>query len=202
MNKQTLLRHLEARGFSAEILKAFHVVKREDFLPLALRRQAYLDEALPLGIGGATLSQPSTIAFMLSLLDIGKGQRVLEIGSGSGYVLSLLAELVGTKGRVVGVDIVPELVALARGRLRRKRTVTIVEDNGLRGVPDEAPFDRIIVSAAAHSLETVQRLSERLKRRGVLVAPVRNALVQLKKKNGKTMVREFQGFVFVPLREA
>lgn len=200
MNKRELLAHLKEKGFSGEILEAFRAVKREDFVPSGLRTQAHEDTALPLGIAGATISQPYTIAFMLSLLGISKGQCVLEIGSGSGYVLALLSELVGTQGRVHGVEIVPALAAHARERLKAKRTIEVITGNGFHGLPEQVSFERILVSAAAQ--EIPEHLIAQLKPGGVLVMPVGNTIVQVKKEGAALLTNTFQGFVFVPLRGA
>ena len=96
MNKIQLLKSLKQEGFSKDIIDAFFRVKREDFLPENMKRRAYEDTALPIG-DGQTISQPYTIATMLSLLNLKKGQKVLETGSGCGYVLALISEIVVTK---------------------------------------------------------------------------------------------------------
>ena len=93
MQKEQLIESLKREGFSSEILRAFEKVKREDFIPSELRDEAYVDAPLPLE-KGATISQPFTIAFMLNLLELKKGLKILEIGSGCGYVLALLAEII------------------------------------------------------------------------------------------------------------
>src|SRR3989344_2033114 len=101
-NKASLLENLKSRGFSSKILRAFGKVRREDFLLEGLENFAYCDSALPIGVG-ATISQPYTIAFMLNLLELKTWQKILEIGSGSGYVLALLSEI--TDGKIYGVEI-------------------------------------------------------------------------------------------------
>src|SRR3989344_6374615 len=106
--KQILLENHKEKLFSKEILSAFEKVKRENFVPENMKDRAYEDTALPIGFKQA-ISQPYTIATMFSLLKIKKGQKILEIGSGCGYVLALLSEIVGRKGKVFGIEIVPEL---------------------------------------------------------------------------------------------
>src|SRR3989344_3364583 len=103
MNKAQLLKSLKAQGFPEKILDAFGEIHREDFVPENLKEYAYYDEALPLE-SSATISQPYTIAFMLNLLELKKGQKILEIGSGCGYVLALLNEI--TKGKIYGIEII------------------------------------------------------------------------------------------------
>ena len=100
MNKTQLLNSLKQKGFSQQILNAFESVKREDFIPQELKSNAYEDIPLPIG-KGQTISQPYTIAIMLSLLDLKKSQKVLEIGSGCGYVLALISKIVGDNGEVL-----------------------------------------------------------------------------------------------------
>src|SRR3989344_3741507 len=108
MSKPQLLSSLMEKSFSEDIISAFSKVPRENFVPKALEERAYEDIALPIGYG-QTISQPYTIARMFSLLELKKGQKVLEIGSGCGYVLALLSELVGKKGKVFGVELINEL---------------------------------------------------------------------------------------------
>ena len=99
MNKQELLVSLKKAGFSEKIISAFSKVPREDFIPEQYKTMAYVDNALPIG-HNQTISQPYTIATMFSILYLREGQKVLEIGSGSGYVLALMSEIVGEKGQV------------------------------------------------------------------------------------------------------
>ena len=117
MNKTQLLQSLKNRGFSQEILNAFRKVHRENFIPLQLKTRAYEDTAFPIG-KGQTISQPFTIAMMLKLLELKRGQKVLEIGSGCGYVLALLSELTGKRGRVFGVEVIKELAERSRRNLK------------------------------------------------------------------------------------
>ena len=91
-DKNSLIEYLKSEKFDKKILNAFSIVKREDFLPEGLRDYAYIDQPLPIG-DGVTISQPYTIAFMLSLLELKDNQKILEIGSGSGYVLGLINKI-------------------------------------------------------------------------------------------------------------
>jgi len=124
-------------------------VPRRNFLPEDVRDLAALDQPLPIGYG-ATNSQPWTVQFMLDLLHVPQGGRVLDVGSGSGWTTALLAHLTGPKGTVTGVDVVPELVTIGRSNVaalnlpwaRIEQAVP-----GQLGLPEEAPFDRILVSA-------------------------------------------------------
>ncbi len=202
--KKDLLESLKEQGFSRRILKAFLEVERENFIPPGLKRAAYEDRALPIG-RGQTISQPYTIARMLSLLNLKKSQKVLEAGSGSGYVLALLSKIVGAKGKVFGLELVSELAARSKESLKQYKNVRVYSRNASSGLPDKAPFDRILISAAAKKVP--QALLNQLKEGGILVAPVgiqgsEQSLVVMKRKKGKFVtIKEIPGFVFVPFIE-
>ncbi len=201
MNKTQLIQSLKQRGFSAQILAAFEKVKREDFLPNELKKHAYEDIALPIA-QTQTISQPYTIAMMLSLLDLKKGQKVLEIGSGSGYVLALISEIIGNKGKVYGIERIKQLAEHSRKSLANYNNVKVYNKNGMQGLPEQAPFDRIIISAGYQ--EIPPKLISQLKNNGIIVAPLGigqdKSLTSFKKINNKlTLKKEFPGFVFVPL---
>ncbi len=202
MNKTQLITGLKNYGFSEEILRAFEKVPRENFVPESLKEYAYYDDALPLE-EGATISQPYTIAFMLNLLELkkeskeGEKQRILEIGSGSGYVLALLSEI--TKGEIYGLEIIESLAEKSKKILKKYKNITVYNKDGSKGLPEKAPLDRILISAAAD--EIPKHLFFQLEDKGILVAPVGNSIFQIKKEKGKIRIKEFPGFVFVPLRD-
>lgn len=196
MDKAHLLSQLKKEEFPKKIIKAFEKVQREKFIPLNLKNHAYEDTALPLE-DGATISQPSTIAFMLALLEISdKKLKILEIGSGSGYVLALLSEL-SPKSKIYGIEIIPNLAEKSKEYLKDNRNVDIIIKNGFNGLLRKAPFDRVLTSASSNYLP--RHLYPQLKEKGIIVAPVKNSIFQIKKQNNKIIVREFPGFVFVPL---
>ncbi len=201
MNKQQLLKSLKEQGFSKKILKAFSEVEREDFVPARLKRASYEDTALPIG-KGQTISQPYTIAMMLSLLDLRKGKRVLEAGSGSGYVLALISKIVGEKGMVSGLEIISDLVVRSKESLKSYSNVKVYNRNASSGLPKKAPFDRILISAATEKIP--RALLSQLKEGGILVAPLgtpglEQSLVAIKKtEKGAKKIKEIPGFVFVP----
>jgi protein-L-isoaspartate(D-aspartate) O-methyltransferase len=193
--KSFLMESLSGRGFDPRIIAAFKKVKREDFVPLGQKEFAYFDTALPIGYG-QTISQPFTIAFMLSLLDARPGQKILEVGSGSGYVLALLGEL--TKGgEIYGVEIVPELTARSREALKKYPNIKIFQAGQTLGCPRLAPFDRILASAAAARLP--RALTDQLAADGILVCPVKNDIVKIEKQKTGPARTSFPGFAFVPL---
>jgi protein-L-isoaspartate(D-aspartate) O-methyltransferase len=182
------------------ILDAFAQVPREAFLPPELAERAYDDSALPLGFG-QTISQPSMIALMLKALDVSPRHRVLEVGSGSGYVLALLSHI-GCE--VFGVERLPELVARARETLRGMGVADVVlqEGDGTHGMPEHAPYDRIVVSAGAPFIP--EPLLAELAEGGRLVMPVGGAESQIlvtceRDDKGSLHYRAGPSCVFVPL---
>lgn len=183
------------------LIDAFRTVKREDFVLPAYREEAGLDTALPIG-HGQTISQPYTVALMLELLEPRSGMRILDVGSGSGWTTALLAHIVGPEGWVYGVERVPELVSLGRANLTRYAfpQVDIRQAGKAFGLPEEAPFDRILVSAGIGRLP--ESLVRQLRVGGILVIPVAGALWQVRKiGNTETEIRKIEGFAFVPLIE-
>ncbi|MDO5513248.1 MAG: methyltransferase domain-containing protein [Corynebacterium sp.] len=154
----------------------------------------------PLSIGhGQTNSQPWTVAFMLRLLDPRPGHRVLDVGSGSGWSTALLHELVGTTGQVTAVELVDELVEFgqhnldAAGRKVRVHQATA----GVFGLPELAPFDRILVSAEAPSLP--DELVDQLAAGGVMVIPVDGEMLRVERAGDEVTVTRHGRFRFVPL---
>ena len=181
------------------VKSAFEAVDRADFVPPAYQREAYEDYPLPIGYG-QTISQPTTVAFMLELLDPRPCQKILDLGSGSGWTTTLLANIVGEKGRVYGVELVPELVEYGKKNLAKYgfKNAQIRQANQELGVPSEAPFDRILVSASADKLP--QDLLRQLKDGGVMVIPIKDSIWRIEKlSREKLEKKEYKGFVFVPL---
>ena len=194
-------------GFAAinpAVKESFASVRRENFMPKNVKRFAYRDDAVPIGFG-QTISQPSTIAIMLELLDAGKGMRVLEVGSGSGYVLALLSGIVGKNGRVVGVEIVEDLAGVSRENLSKEGVMNaeVVFGDGPDAAPEE-DFDRILVSCACPFIP--KKLFDRLREGGRIVAPVGDEGTQvmeiMEKRNGKPVKKSYEKslFVFVPMK--
>ena len=216
MNKKQLLDELKLEGFSRKILDAFSKVKREDFVPSHLKKYAYNNEPLPIG-DGATISQPYTIAFMLDLLELDKlnnetsianktkrqessrelsenKPKILEIGSGCGYVLALINEI-NKNSEIYGIERIKDLVEKSRKLIPKK--IRVIHGDGSNGLQKETPFNRILVSAAFPVIP--ENLFEQLKERGILLSPIKNSIFQFKKINGKIKSKEFYGFVFVPI---
>ena len=193
---------IESRGIhDAELLRALRATPRHLFVPAANRAMAYDDGPVPIG-HGATISQPYVVAWMTELLDLRKTDRVLEIGTGSGYQAAILAQLAA---RVYTMEIVPALAKSSRGVLSGLgySNVTVREGDGYRGWQEESPFDRIIVTAAPPDVPPV--LIDQLARGGRLVAPVgtgwNQKLVVVEKDARGRIHREQAGDVlFVPMR--
>ncbi len=186
------------------IIEAFRKIDRFDFVIDYLKTEAYRNS--PLGIGfGQTISQPLTVAVMLELLQPEPGQKILDIGSGSGWSTALLCEIVGGGGKVYGVEIVPELSEFGRKNVShynfvRQGIAEFVCADGSKGLPDKAPFDRII--SAASSQQVPEAWKKQLKIGGRLVLPMRQSLwLIIKKSENDFEEKEYPGFIFVPLIE-
>ncbi len=179
---------------------AFAVIPRSGFLRRRTRSQADADGPLPIG-RGQTNSQPRTVASMLRLLDVRTGQRVLDVGAGSGWTTALLAHLVGPQGEVRGVELEPELVTWGASNLARTSQpwASLVQAlPNVLGLPDLAPFDRILVSAAPRDLPTA--LVDQLGDRGVMVIPVNGTMLRVRRDGDAVDVTRHGSYRFVPLR--
>jgi len=186
---------------SPRVMGAIGKVPREQFVPTKLSRDAYGNFPLPIGFG-QTISQPFIVALMTDLLETRPADRVLEVGTGSGYQSAVLANLVD---RVYSLELLPELASAAQQLLLRLgyRNVTVRNADGYQGWLEHAPYDAIIVTAAAP--EVPKALTEQLKAGGRLVIPVgapyqRQELLRLEKDaDGRIRREEILAVAFVPL---
>lgn len=187
------------------IRRAFEEHPRWRFLPTSHsgnRRAAVTDKPVPIG-DNQTISAPHMVAILLDRVELQPGDRCLEIGAGSGWLAVLASELVGEEGHVVGVEIVPELVELARDNARQEGAgnVEIVTGDGSIGCPSKAPYDRIVVSAAAP--EVPEPLLEQLRVGGTMVIPVgsrtHQQLIRVRKTQDGIEEERLGGCAFVPL---
>ena len=189
--------------FSIDEIEAFDSIKREDFVLPPMKLSAYEDLPLPI-LRGKTISQPTTVMLMTHALELDSGDKVFEVGTGSGYQSAIIATIIGPKGKVVSTEVIPELIHFAKANLKKSKitNVEIHEADGSRGLEKEAPFDRIIITAACK--EFPKPLLDQLKVGGIIVGPVGDANEQemvkgTKREDGK-MEYEFLGqFLFSPM---
>lgn len=201
---QNLIDELIKQGYlkTPRIIEAFHIVSREDFLPEELKGEAGINAPLPVG-HGQTISQPLTVAFILELLQPEPGNKVLDVGSGSGWQTALLAHIVGDQGKVYAVERIQDLKEFGRKNVAQYgfTNVRFFQADGTRGLKKYAPFDRIIVAAAAHSIPAA--LIEQLELPGRLVIPegvtLSDMVLICKDKWGEVSEERYPGFSFVPL---
>ena len=192
---------LVAGGISnPDVLQAMSEVPRHEFVPLALRSNAYADGPLPIG-HGRTISQPFVVARMTEALELSKGDTVLEIGKGSGYQAAVLGKIAR---EVYTIEIVPELAESAKSTLGRlgAENVHVRLGDGYLGWPEKAPFDAIIVTCAPEQVP--EPLLAQLKDGGRLVIPIGKAggiqeLILLRKKNGQIHREKMLDVRFVPM---
>ena len=198
VGKSALLDYWRSTGIitNDKILAAFEKTPRENFILQKYRADAYFDEPLPIGLG-QTISQPTTVAIMTSALMPEKGQKILEIGAGSGYQAAIIAELVSIKGKVYTLERIRELALFAKRNLRDYKNVTVIHADGTKGYAKAAPYDRIIVTAAASELP--KEIFKQLKDDGVMVIPIEDHLFKITKVKGKPVMEDLGLFAFVPL---
>lgn len=190
-------------SLSERVMQAITKVPRHEFVSTADRRNAYANRPLPIGMG-QTISQPFIVALMTDLMEVLPGDRVLEVGTGSGYQAAVLAELAGT---VYTIEIVEPLAREAAERLQRLGYGNVVTrtGDGYRGWPEHAPFDAIMVTAAPR--EVPQPLIDQLKPGGRLVVPVggqaagQSLLLIEKQPDGRVTRRNILAVRFVPLTD-
>ena len=195
-----LIDSLIAEGWlkTPQIIKAFKKIKRIDFLPQESKDLAELNEALPIGLG-QTISQPLVVAFMLELLCLEPGQKVLDIGSGSGWTSTLLSEIIGNHGKVIAIEVVSDLKEFGqKNATKYENNIEFICANGVNGYLPHAPYDRILASASLQE-QLPQAWKDQLKTDGIIVTPIRSSIWMYRKMaDRKFEEKEYPGFVFVP----
>jgi len=198
-----------------EIIEAFRIIDRINFVREEDKKNAYINAPLSIGFD-QTISQPLTVAFMLELLEPKKGEKILDIGAGSGWTTALLAQIVSQElnskfknqksklgGRVIAIDIVPELVEfgennVAKYNFIKKGVVDFVCGDGYKGFEEEMPFDKILVSATTQEIPSAWK--KQLKIGGRIVAPISQSIFVIDKiDKDQFNEKEYFGFSFVPL---
>lgn len=182
-----------------KLLRAFEIVERANFLPQTVVENAHYDSPLPIGYN-QTNSQPTTVKMMLEWLGVREGDKVLDVGSGSGWTTALLSYLVGPKGEVFAVEKIPQLVEFGRQNCERigVSNAKFFKAGEEFGLSSHAPYDRILVSASAAYLPP--KLIDQLKPGGKMIIPVQNDILEITKtKNNSLTTITHPGFVFVPL---
>jgi protein-L-isoaspartate(D-aspartate) O-methyltransferase len=201
LSNSLLIQYMLQTGYlkSERIADAFKAIDRKDFVIARDKLSAYEDRPLQIGYG-QTISQPSTVAFMMESLDAKPGDKVMDVGSGSGWTTALMAYIVGRYGSVLGLEIIPQLVKFGRGNLSKYdlNNAQINRASKTVGAPNSGPYDRILVSAATDSVPMA--LLDQLKSGGRLVIPVMGAIEVIEKRDDGSLSQEaHQGFMFVPL---
>ncbi len=195
--KEMLIEMLIQQGYlhTPRIIAAFRKVPREDFVLPQYKKQAYINQPLPIS-GGQTISQPLTVAAMTEALQPKEGHKILEVGTGSGYQAAILNEVVGPKGKIVTTERISELVDFAKNNFSKNKcykNVEIVHHDGSKGYRKEAPYDRIIVTASAPKLPPA--LLKQLKEDGKIVIPIGDEIFVIDKSSKKSIGH----YIFVPL---
>ncbi|TFG08838.1 protein-L-isoaspartate(D-aspartate) O-methyltransferase [Candidatus Thorarchaeota archaeon] len=210
--RERLIQRLQASGYikSDEVERAMRTVPREEFVPAQFRRHAYRDTPLSI-LHGQTISAPHMCAIMCEFLDLAEGQTVLDVGGGSGYHAALCAEIVapegtGVPGHIYTIEIVKSLVEFAKENLEKagySNRVTMVHGDGGKGLPEHAPFDRILVAAAAPDIP--QPLVDQLVPGGIMLIPVgsrgffQDLMIVRKNEDSSISKKRWGGVAFVPM---
>jgi len=203
--RNSLVDDLKMRGYvtSKAVEDAMRRVPREEFLPAELREEAYVDSPLPIG-EGQTISAPHMVAIMAENLDLKPGQKILEVGTGSGYHAAVCAEVIAPDGHIYSIERITSLASFAEDNLKRTgyaKLVTVILGDGSKGFPDHAPYDRIFVAAGAPDVPSP--LTAQLTPGGKLLVPVGTRwyqdLIRVTRQGAKLEKENLGGCVFVPL---
>ena len=204
-SKQHLIDYWESSGIikDSKVIEAFSKIPREKFVKEKHLEEAYGD--YPLSIGeGQTISQPTTVMLMTQALELKQDEKVLEVGAGSGYQAAIISNIIGKKGKLISTEIVPGLAKLAQNNIEKLnlKNVKIMHHDGSKGYEKEAPYDKIIITAACPKIP--KPLISQLKENGIIVAPVgdlnEQIMIKARKKGNKLIEENLGQFMFVPLK--
>ena len=203
LQNQKLIEHLRLTGIKDErVLQAILEIPRHLFIPKLMWNIAYADDALPLE-HGQTISQPYTVAIMLEAIELKKGNKVLEVGTASGWNACLIAKIIDP-GIIYTTEIIKELVEYSKNNIKKLniKNIKVIHTDSSQGYSKEAPYDKIIVTCACKEIPLP--LLKQLKNNGIIVAPVGSKYSQQMikiTKQGKNLKKEYLGdFIFVPLK--
>jgi len=194
--------YLVYHGVAKEVIEAMNKIDRKIFVSEEYEESAYLEVPLPIGFG-QTISAPHMVGIMCSALNLSHGDKVLEIGTGSGYNAAVISLLVGDDGHIYTIERIAELAEIARRRMEllRIKNVTVVVGDGKNGLAEYLPFDKIVVTCYARKIP--EQLLSQLSDDGILLCPVGNELVQVLKRitkvHGKIHEENLMEVKFVPL---
>lgn len=194
--------YLEKYGVSKNVIEAMNKVDRKVFVPSEYVESAYLDIPLPIGYG-QTISAPHMVGLMCEYLKIQEGEKILEIGTGSGYNAAVMSFLVGESGHIYSIERIPQLAQRAISRMSELgiSNVSIFVGDGKKGLKEHSPFDKISVTCYAKKIP--EELVKQLKETGTMIIPIGNEYVQMLTRISKIdgeLKTENLGFVrFVPL---
>jgi protein-L-isoaspartate(D-aspartate) O-methyltransferase len=208
--RKAMVERYKTRGYlhSKKMVEAMRKVPREAFMPCAYLEYAYYDQPFPIpGDGQQTISAPYTYAMFYEPLHLTRGDRILEVGTGSGYGAALARELVGNTGKVVTIEVNTITYCFGKRNLEKVgyHDVIMICDDGSKGYPPEAPYDKICVTAACPEIPAP--LTKQVRTPGRIVAPVggpfsligQNLVLLSKDKNGETTMETLDRVVYVPL---
>ncbi|MEN3042078.1 MAG: protein-L-isoaspartate O-methyltransferase [Fervidobacterium sp.] len=194
--------HLEYYGVSKKVIEAMNIVDRKLFVPEEYVDSAYVDTPLPIGYG-QTVSAPHMIGMMCEYLQLKAGDKVLEVGTGSGYNAAVMSVLVGESGWIYTIERIPQLAQSALERLKKLeiKNVTVITGDGKEGLIEYAPFDKITVTCYAKRIP--EKLIQQLKNLGIMIIPVGDEFVQILTKitkiNDELKIEKLSYVKFVPM---
>jgi len=206
MEKQRLIDYWRNSGIikDEKLFKVFKEIARELFIRNENIGQVYGDHPLPIGYE-QTISQPTTVMIMTQALELEEGQKVLEVGTGSGWQAAIIGKYIGPRGKVITTEIVPELADFANNNLKKAKikNVEVIHYDGSQGYEKEAPYDRCIITAACPKIP--RPIIDQLKENGIIIAPVGSLffgqdMIKLGKTKSGITTESLGSFIFVPLK--